>query len=218
MLHPGFFASDQMAQLSLAAAYTYEGIWCFADDRGRKLFNASEVWAEVWLKRSNEVAVDDVATFLGELIQHRQLCRYRVGGGDFIHVIAWDEHQKISHPTPSKLPPCPDHQPAEWAVWWKDDDTATDRWRREEKAAKSARQSGSPERLRNDSGESYTQDVDTSPDMPSPGAMPSESTPERLRRDSGETPPQCSSVQLSSDQATGGQVRQFTRPSQRGIS
>ena len=185
MLHPGFFGSDQMAQLSLAAAYTYEGIWCFADDRGRKVFNPSEVWAEVWLKRSGEVQVPDVEGFLGELIKHGQVCRYRVGGGDFIHVIAWDEHQKISHPTPSKLPPCPDHQPAEWSVWWRDDDTATDRWRREEKAGQEVQ-------------------------------LDSRTSPESLAKDSRSTPPQCSSVQLSSVKAKGGgKVRQFVRPSQR---
>ncbi|QDK02840.1 hypothetical protein SEA_SQUIDDLY_90 [Gordonia phage Squiddly] len=185
MLYPGFFGSDQMAQLSLAAAYTYEGIWCFADDRGRKLFNAAEVWAEVWLKRAADVQPGDVDQYLHELIRGGQLCRYRVGGGDFMHVVAWDEHQKISHPTASKLPPCPDHQPAEWSVWWKDDDTATDRWRRAEKESRA-------------------------------GETDSGSTPENFARDSGMTPPQCSSVQSSSVQASGGgKVRKFERPSQK---
>lgn len=185
MLYPGFFGSDQMAQLSLAAVFTYEGIWCFADDRGRKVFNAAEVWAEVWLKRASEVQPADVEHYLGELVRGGQLCRYRVGGGDFLHVVAWDEHQKISHPTPSKLPPCPDHQPAEWSVWWKDDDTATDRWRKAEKASRAAAMESreTPESLARNSG----------------------TTPPQF------SSVQSSSVQAKG----GGEVREFVRPSQR---
>jgi hypothetical protein len=185
MLHYQFFGSEQMAQLSLPAVYTYEGIWCFADDRGRKMFNAAEVWAEVWLKRADEVCVDDVQGYLAELIHDGQLCRYHVGGGDFIHVVAWDEHQKISHPTPSKLPPCPEHQPGEWSMWWKDDDTATDRWRKGEKAAREAK------RESRDSPESF--------------GRSSGSTPPQCSSVQG------SSVQAKG----GGEVRQFIRPSQR---
>ncbi|TXG90672.1 hypothetical protein DW322_11170 [Rhodococcus rhodnii] len=189
MLHPRFFKSKPLAELSLAAERTFEAFWCYGDDRGRLEDDPAEIWAEAWMTRRRDASIDDVAGHLDALVDGGQLCRYEIGGGRFLHVIAWDEHQKISHPTPSKLPPCPDHHPLEWSIWWKDDDTATDRWRRAEKAARQEKR---------DSGE----------------------TPENLARNSGATPPQCSSVQLSSDQANlardsgeNGNVRQFIRKS-----
>lgn len=184
MLYPAFFSSEQIATLSLHAAYTFAGFWCFADDRGRLLDDAEELWAQVWFKRRREVGMGDCGALVDELVAGGQLCRYRVGGAGFLHAVSWDEHQKISHPTASKLPPCPEHHGVEWAVWWKDDDTATDRWRQVEKALRAAE-------------------------------LASRITPESLVSSSGSTPPQCSSVQVSSDQATGGEVHQFTRPSQR---
>lgn len=209
MLWPAYFSSDQLAHLPLAACRTYEGFWCFADDRGRMLDDPAQLWACVWIKRrTDNVTIDDVHDHLDALTANGQLCRYQVGGGVFRHVIAWDEHQTISHPTPSKLPPCPQHQGAEWAFWYRNDDTSTDRWRQAEKAGEKAslrRDSGeTPEELRRDSG--------TGENL---AATSTDTTPERLRRDSGETPSQFSSVQVSSVKG-GGNVREFKRPSQNG--
>ena len=190
MLWPTYFGSDQLAQLSLAACRTYEGFWCYADDRGRMQYDPDQLWGDVWLKRRkiDRITIEDVEEHLDALMNNGQLCRYIVGGCAFLHVISWDEHQKSNHPTPSKLPPCEDHQPVEWSTWWHDVDTATERWRSAEKADRAARL-----------------------DSLSPNGV--------LSEDSRKTPSQCSSVQLSSDQATGGtNVRKFTRPSQRGLS
>lgn len=154
MLYPAFFNSDQIAALSLHAAYTFAGFWCFADDRGRLVDNPEELWAQVWFKRRREVRMEQCGALVDELVAGGQLCRYRVGGAGFLHAVSWDEHQKISHATPSKLPPCADHQPVEWAAWWKDDDTATNRWRQAEKAIRAAHLAAlsSPESIAPDSG------------------------------------------------------------------
>lgn len=191
MLWPDYFKSEQLARLSLHACRTYEGFWCFADDRGRMLYDPEELWGVVWLKRRkvDGVSIDDVEDHLNDLVGNGQLCQYHVGGERFLHVISWDEHQKINHPTQSKLPPCEEHQPLEWSTWWHDIDTATERWRSAEKRDRAAR---------SDSGSSNG----------------------GLRENSRKTPSQSSSVQGSSVQAKGGgEVRQFVRPSQqRGIS
>ncbi|MDF3309780.1 hypothetical protein P3H15_32700 [Rhodococcus sp. T2V] len=192
------FNSEQLAKVSIAAERTFEIIWCFGDDRGRIKDDAAEIWANGWMKRRKECTIDDVEDHIDALVENGQLCRYAVGGDSFLHSISWDEHQSISHPTPSKLPPCREHQPLEWKFWWKNNDTATDRWRQKEKADQKAK--SSPEELGDDSGVS----------------------PEKGPIELGGTPPQCSSVQLSSDKADlarasdqPGQVRQFVRPSQR---
>lgn len=187
MLWPGYFSSEQLAQLELAACRTYEGFWCFADDRGRMPYDPEQLWGDVWLKRRkiDHVTIEDVERHLDALVENGQLCRYAVGGAAFLHVISWDEHQKINHPTPSKLPPCEVHQHLEWSSWWRDVDTATERWRSAEKSIRAA-------------------------DLSSRNAKGG------LREDSGKTPSQCSSVQLSSDQATApSNIKQFIRPSER---
>ncbi|QDH92356.1 hypothetical protein SEA_SPOOKY_90 [Gordonia phage Spooky] len=217
MLWPNYFSSDQLAQLSLAACRTFEGFWCFADDRGRMLYDPEQIWGEVWLKRRkvDHVTIEDVETHLDDLVSNGQLCQYHVGGARFLHVISWDEHQSINHPTPSKLPPCERHQGKEWAKWWMADDTATDRWRQAEKAAKSERINATTGGLREDYGS-----VGAESQIGSlPADMNSGSATGQLREDSRKTPSQSSSVQSSSVQAMGGgEVRQFVRPSQRGIS
>lgn len=198
MVHPSKFSSKQLAQVSVFAERTFEAIWCFGDDRGRIIDDAAEIWALGWMARRKECSIDDVEDHVDALVENGQLCRYTVGGDSFLHSISWDEHQSISHPTPSKLPPCHEHQFLEWKVWWKDDDTATDRWRQREKAAQ--KNKSAQEEIGIGSGIS----------------------PENVGHDSGSTPSQCSSVQLSSDQAEiasdsgdHGQVRQFVRPSQK---
>lgn len=142
MLWPKFFSSTQMARLSLEAERTFKGIWCFADDRGRIEDDAPFIWSQVWIARRDECSIEDVSAHISSIAANGQLCRYTVGGGHFLHVISWDEHQSINHPTPSKLPPCKSHHPAEWSTWWKDDDTATERWRAVEKAGQSSSNGG----------------------------------------------------------------------------
>lgn len=199
MLHPGFFESQPMAEVEIAATLTFQGLWVFGDDRGRILDDVHSIWIKVWPHRLEQVSVDDVRRHLDGLVEGDQLCRYELGGGRFLHVISWDEHQKISHPTPSKLPPCPVHQPLEFKLWWKDDDTATDRWRKREKAGQRAKDS--QEEIGSDSGV----------------------IPDGFSNDSGATPPQCSSVQVRSDQANfrsrsgdSGVHPKFARKSQMG--
>ncbi|WP_143544589.1 MULTISPECIES: hypothetical protein [Nocardiaceae] len=136
MIHPKFFESHPLAEIEdVCALVTFQGIWVFGDDRGRIEDDADVIWMKVWPLRRDQVRADDVRCHIDALVDGEQLCRYVIGGGRFLHVISWDEHQSINHPTPSKLPPCPTHQPAEYAMWWKDDDTATNRWRKREKAA-----------------------------------------------------------------------------------
>ena len=214
MLWPAYFSSDQLARLSLAACRTFEGFWCYADDKGRMPYDPDQLWGDVWLKRRkvDHVTVEDVEGHLDLLVDNGQLCEYEVGGGRFLHCISWSEHQKINHPTPSKLPPCPHHEGREWASWWRSDDTATARWRAAEKAQKQAENGGSHVGLREASLKNGSQ-AETSP---LPGETDSRSPHVVLPEDSRRTPSQCSSVQLSSVKAKGGgKVRQFVRPSQR---
>ena len=116
MLSPEFFISAPVNRLPFTAMITFTGLWCYFDDFGRGEDDAALIKAAVWPRRrahtEAKVAQDVAAIEAEELI-----CRYQVDGTRVIHSTSWDEHQKISHKTPSKLPPCPVHEPDDHAAY-----------------------------------------------------------------------------------------------------
>lgn len=108
MIHPGFFASEQLAACPRDARITFAGIWVHADDKGRMKDNAALIKAAVW-PLDDDITRADVAAHLVALAAQGLLCRYETDQ-PLLHVVKWAEHQKINHPTPSKLPPCPAHE------------------------------------------------------------------------------------------------------------
>jgi hypothetical protein len=128
MLSPEFFTSGPVAALPLTAMVTFEGLWCYCDDYGRGEDNADLIKAAVWPRRpthtTRKVAADlDAITTLG------LVCRYQSAGVRLIHVPSWNEHQKISHRTESKLPPCPNHEAALYSFFLTESGGALERFR-----------------------------------------------------------------------------------------
>lgn len=134
MIAPEFFSSRTMNDLAIHTMVTFEGCWCFADDAGR--FDDDEVMvkAAVWPRRK-QMTETKVRADLNALAAAGVLCQYVVNGFPLMHVTAWNEHQKINHPTPSKLPPCPEHEPEAWAVFESALDPALDKFRDVSRAA-----------------------------------------------------------------------------------
>lgn len=188
MIHPDFFTSASLARLDIRTMVTFAGLWIYCDDYGRGEDDPAFITAAVWPRRP-DVTAEDVAEDLAALEQSGKVCRYTVGNVPFIHIPSWREHQTVSHPTPSKFPPCPRCESAVFTEWWRDDDTRTDRYRRTEKALRAARTGNNgvptrsrtaPENLRNGSG----------------------TVREPFRSDSGLTPSQFSLVKSSSVKGT----------------
>lgn len=161
MMHPEFFTSPTLARVDLRAAMTFAGLWIYVDDFGRGEDDPAFVAATVYPRR-DDVGRDEVAQDLVDLARIDTVCRYTVGGFALLHVPSWFEHQKVSHPTPSKLPPCPSCELTLYRSWYRDNDTASERFRKAEKAARAAKTSGEtlsngsgtdPEALRNDSAQ-----------------------------------------------------------------
>lgn len=143
MVDPNFFTSRTMNDLPVVTMLTFAGIWCYADDYGRGEDDETMVHAAVWPRRSTMNA-KKVRADLDALAHVGVLCRYEVNGFRLMHVTSWAEHQKISHPAKSKLPPCPTHEPEAWAVFLEDDDQEREKYRDVSRAA--------PEPLRRTSG------------------------------------------------------------------
>lgn len=116
MLHADFFTSRAMNNVSVVAMVTFEGMWCWADDKGRGEDDPALVKAFVWPRRKS-VTERHVAEAVDALEAEGVLCRYVVEDARYVHITHWREHQKVQHPTPSKLPPCPIHDTEEWEAF-----------------------------------------------------------------------------------------------------
>ena len=143
MLSPEFFSSAPVNRLPIPAAMTFAGVWCYLDDFGRGEDDAALIKAAVWPRRSTQT-VQRTGKDLDLIAAENLICRYEVGGTALIHSPSWKEHQKISHPTPSKLPPCPEHEPDEYAAYLRQRGDGRDRFRNDS--------GGSPVSLVNSSG------------------------------------------------------------------
>jgi hypothetical protein len=110
MLSPEFFSSGPVSRLPVTAMLTFAGLWCYFDDYGRGEDDADLVKAAVWPRRKTHTP-KKVAADLDAIAAEELICRYEAARVRLMHSTTWDEHQKISHPTASKLPPCPKHEP-----------------------------------------------------------------------------------------------------------
>lgn len=133
MIHPEFFTSAVLAKLSFRAAHLFAGLWVYCDDMGRGEDDSSFIRARVFPRR-DDVTAADVEDDLKALAEEDLICRYEVGGSQFLHVPSWHEHQRISHPSPPRCPPCRECEVEFFRVWWSADDTVTERVRKAEKA------------------------------------------------------------------------------------
>jgi len=109
MIHPSYFDSATMNALPIPTMMTFAGIWVWADDYGRGEDDPALVKAFVWPRRKSMTEAK-VAAAMNALVSAEVLCRYVLNDHRLIHVVNWREHQTVSHPTPSKLAPCPIHE------------------------------------------------------------------------------------------------------------
>lgn len=91
---------------------TWIFLWCYLDDEGRGEDDLSLLKAELF-PRDRDVTFHKLDGWLWTIAEKQPdppLCRYAVDGLDYLHAINWTEHQKISHPKPSSIPPCGVHE------------------------------------------------------------------------------------------------------------
>jgi hypothetical protein len=109
MVDPAMFTSESVAALPVATRWTWVGLLCYLDDTGRGKDNPALVRAAVW-PLDESYTVRKVRTDLDRLVAGGQVCRYVCCSSSQIHSPTWTDWQKISHPTPTKLCPCPHHE------------------------------------------------------------------------------------------------------------
>lgn len=142
MLDPNFFKSYAVNELSIEAAMTFAGLWCYCDDKGRGELDVDLIKAEVWPRRK-EITTRKIQNHLAQINAQGMTCHYSVGGVDLLHCTSWNEHQKPQHATPSKLPPCAEHQPEQYEEFMNGNGDALERFRIKEREILAKRVNGS---------------------------------------------------------------------------
>lgn len=113
-LKPEAFQSETLADVSLAAERTFFGLSTQVDDRGRIADKPASINGALWAERSEreEHTAADLDLELKELEAVGAICRY-VGcdGRRYLHLVTFDEHQRVDKPSKPRTPRCPVHQP-----------------------------------------------------------------------------------------------------------
>jgi hypothetical protein len=108
-IKPALFTSRTVNNWPVGVRWTFAGLFTFLDDKGRGLDEARLVKAEVY-PLDDKMTPKKVEEHLDLIAKEGPLCRYSVGGLRYMHIISWREHQRVNRPTPSKVPPCPNHE------------------------------------------------------------------------------------------------------------
>ena len=97
-IKPDFWTDDVVADLDPVAMLLYIGMWNFADDEGFIKDSVGQLRRQIFPDRGF-----DVPRALDELIDRGRVIRYDSDQGRVLHIPHFQEHQKISHPTPTKF-------------------------------------------------------------------------------------------------------------------
>lgn len=104
-IKPEFPQSESVGKLSRDARLTFIQLWTIVDDDGRARA-ASRMLASLLFPYDDD-APGLVESWLRELQSHGFIERYIVDGSSYLQVVNWRKHQKIDHPSSSKLPAPP---------------------------------------------------------------------------------------------------------------
>lgn len=103
---PDFWGSSKTAKVSRDARLLFLGLLNEADDEGRLLSSAKKIAGDLF-PHDDDVEPNDVTVWLGELAAANFVQLYMVDGIGYCCVTGFGEHQRVSHPTPSKFPSPP---------------------------------------------------------------------------------------------------------------
>ena len=102
---PEFWTDPLMTSLSRDVRFTFKGIFeVCADDFGRFLGDPRLVKSQIW-PCDDDLSVKRVSAILNQLDELGRIRLYKVGGVTYGQVVNWSKHQRVDHPSPSRIPP-----------------------------------------------------------------------------------------------------------------
>ncbi len=105
MIKPHFMFSRSMRAVSPMARLTFIQLWLVADDAGRLVAHPEALRSRLYPREPD--ARQLLPGWLQELEDQHCIERYTVDEIDYLRIVNWRKHQKIYHPTPSRLPAKP---------------------------------------------------------------------------------------------------------------
>lgn len=109
-IKPSLYTSLTVSSWPVPVRWTFAGLFTYLDDAGRGVDEPRLIKAELY-PLDDAMTAKKVEQHMATIASNGPLCRYEFAGQRFIHVTSWAEHQRINRPTPSKVPPCPTHEP-----------------------------------------------------------------------------------------------------------
>ncbi len=102
LIKPGFYKSDTLAELPMAARILFSGLWCLADRDGRLKDRPRVIKIEV-------LPYDDcdVDALLSDLAAAGFIIRYQAAGERYIQVVSFAKHQSPNVREPASTIPAP---------------------------------------------------------------------------------------------------------------
>lgn len=104
---PELFLDGKLAQVSIQARYVYVGLFTESDDEGRMLASTKRIAGSLF-PHDDDIGAKEVAVWLAELERLGRIVRYADAETQYFYLPNFHRHQKISHPTPSRLPAPPE--------------------------------------------------------------------------------------------------------------
>ncbi len=102
-IKPELHSSASLARCSVGARWVFVGLFTLADDAGRIRDLPKQILGNLF-PLDNDVTVEMVVAWLDELEAVCCIRRYSIDGSNFIYLPGWTDHQRISKPTPSRIP------------------------------------------------------------------------------------------------------------------
>lgn len=102
-LKPEIWATPSVGTLTRDARLLFVGLITQADDEGRMLAVPRQVAGNCY-PFDEDVTGEQITGWLAEIEVAGLIRTYESGGGRYLELSGWSRHQKISKPTPSRLP------------------------------------------------------------------------------------------------------------------
>lgn len=101
-IKPEFCQSETIGKLSRDARLLFVQLWTLVDDEGRAR-GAARMLASLLFPYDDDAPIL-IEGWMGELERVGCIRRYSVSGSSYLDIPQWGVHQKIDHPTKSRLP------------------------------------------------------------------------------------------------------------------
>lgn len=115
-IKPEFWTSEDVAALDIPTRLLFIGLWSYVDDNGVGRDVEKLIAASLFpLEEDPRESVARVSRGLATLAEAGLIARYAVDDYPYLHVTAWDRHQRIDKPAKPRypLPTCEDAHPRE---------------------------------------------------------------------------------------------------------